>query len=528
MVGQWVPGLGPACYGIWTHEWADAEGPLPAQLRSQLEAFPALIAHIEAHQCPYGTALLGDVTWPSPPHGLETIVQPLDLLLFVAVVYSYVPYIVAARVILGCLFGMIIGYPEDVGIVDFGGSLTRSFSGGSATTRPAVVRRRYCGTRQLSVLLWLIFTIVILEGLLKPLCREPRPGSMMQLTTYTGTYSGSCLSSCGMPSSHSALALGWFMLLFLDTIFRVRPLEITGRPAGRELGLNRATFWKQELRNLQEIAMHLWQMGLRPWATKDELTHHEFVSYVSLWFLLMVPVPFMRVVLNDHSVSQVVVGMLVGILLALVWWRLTRWFQRRYYALEDHCLLGTFLVHDHRLPRFEVAKALVPHMQDDLAILEGRWERDEGGEVVILREQGRLILAGVADQWQVQLAPDRDLSLEWVLHGHSEAWGKARGVLRRPDAGAPSDFFTAVPRDAAASAASLRGPSSPQARWPEAATASGFGSLVSHATSAAPDVEEPQLWWSRLNCPDVCVSKWTKKQDSTSLQVRSFLGSFRS
>merc|ERR1712023_441723 len=70
----------------------------------------------------------------------------------------------------------------------------------------------------------------------------------------------------------------------------------------------------------------------------------------------MVPVPFMRVVLNDHTVVQATVGTIIGPVVALVWWRLVRCLQHRFVHMEGKTLLCGLLVHNYKLPRFHLTR----------------------------------------------------------------------------------------------------------------------------------------------------------------------------
>lgn len=54
------------------------------------------------------------------------------------------------------------------------------------------------------ILLWLGLLLSVNELLVKRLVAEPRPGSMMELRGSHGLLEGSCVATCGMPSSHSA------------------------------------------------------------------------------------------------------------------------------------------------------------------------------------------------------------------------------------------------------------------------------------------------------------------------------------
>lgn len=299
------PGLGPQCSGMWTELWADREALAKMRLHVEAPLFEAL----ERHQCPYGRALPGDVTWPSPPPELEDLVAPLDMLKLVAVGYAYLPYLLAAHAMLAF-----------------------------------VVQR---GTRQLGVLLWLLLMVSFSELILKKVWREPRPGTMLQVKDFAGNYVGSCLRSCGMPSSHSALAIGWFVILFLDAMYRSHPFALGDKTQTMPL--------RPDVGGGAKAITCLKLYLSVPWADNELLTHTQFVVYISAWFVLLVPVPFMRVVLYDHTFVQVVTGSFVGAVLAVVWWRVTRYFQRKYQHLEGKMIFPRLLLHNFKIAKFHVS-----------------------------------------------------------------------------------------------------------------------------------------------------------------------------
>ncbi|CAJ1451768.1 unnamed protein product [Effrenium voratum] len=142
----------------------------------------AMRARLLNADCPYGLTLPIDVTWPIVPDDVAHMVEPVTLLKLIAVVYSYLPLIPVFFI-----------------------------------TAEFLVCR---GTRQLWILMWLGIICSVNEGIVKKLISEPRPGSMMELRGDHGLLEGSCVISCGMPSSHSAIAMGWFILSILDATAR--------------------------------------------------------------------------------------------------------------------------------------------------------------------------------------------------------------------------------------------------------------------------------------------------------------------
>jgi len=311
----WVPGLGVVCYGVWSEKW---QGPIPPELVSYLNyTAPPLLHAVLAKQCPFGRKMPGDVTWPRPPRkDLENYVEQLHTIKVIAFLYSYLPFLVAVLV-----------------IIDF--SIHR-------------------GTRQLWVIIWLGLVVLVNEGIVKKLWQQPRPGNLLQLKSYNGKFVGSCVLSCGMPSSHAALATGWFSLLFLDATFRVHPAGILEQTVTHTLECTRSfrlrpTNFQASVRQARTFCG---LMALTPWVPHDHLTQQEYVAFVAFWFFMMVPVPFMRVALYDHSLSQVCVGTMVGAVTAFLWWRFVRVLQARYEGHLGSRFFHGLLTHNHGMPTF--------------------------------------------------------------------------------------------------------------------------------------------------------------------------------
>uniref|UniRef100_A0A7S2PA17 Phosphatidic acid phosphatase type 2/haloperoxidase domain-containing protein n=1 Tax=Zooxanthella nutricula TaxID=1333877 RepID=A0A7S2PA17_9DINO len=336
--GGQTPGMGTCCAGVWSQKWT---GELPlADLQARLgDAAEPLLRAIKSNRCPYGVKLPGDVTWPGEvPDDLVGLVAPMSCLSFIAVVYSYLPFFWAG-----------------VCIVDL------------------CVRR---GTRQLSTVSWLLALVIFNECFLKLLVQQPRPGTLLQVRDYNGRFVGSCAESCGMPSSHSAIAFGWFVLLIADAIDRVHPAHACfesgleahlgasrasiegGLPDGSRRPVPEAMFEMCSQRPRRNAA-RIWMMS--PFAYHQTLTHMEFAFFVSFWGLMMLPVPFMRVVLFDHSTNQVVVGAIAGGALALLWVVLINCLQtrhdnamRRIPLLQHNYTKPTFCIYSSRTSVIEV------------------------------------------------------------------------------------------------------------------------------------------------------------------------------
>lgn len=96
---------------------------------------------------------------------------------------------------------------------------------------------------------------------------------------------------------------------------------------------------------------------LLPLSTWDELSHVEAVLYALAWFLVLFPVPLARVVTNDHTLAQVVVGASIGFTEACCWSYMVHHLQHRFNHMLGHTwkLRSTdwiVLTHNFALPRF--------------------------------------------------------------------------------------------------------------------------------------------------------------------------------
>merc|ERR1712048_745205 len=78
------------------------------------------------------------------------------------------------------------------------------------------------------------------------------------------------------------------------------------------------------------------------------ITKEEFSVHLALWVCLLMPVPFMRVVLYDHSLQQAMYGFCLGVVSAIAWWRVVLYFQRKFadYIDKDWSFLGGRITHD--------------------------------------------------------------------------------------------------------------------------------------------------------------------------------------
>jgi len=117
-------------------------------------------------------------------------------------------------------------------------------------------------------LLWILFVLSmnLVNEMLKSAFGKPRPGE-------------SCLKSCGMPSGHASYAIGLFVFVLL---------------------------WDSVSRSVEDSEL------------AQERKPRKGI-HVALFALALLPIPWSRVQLGDHSRSQVVAGSFVGLLGALAW-----------------------------------------------------------------------------------------------------------------------------------------------------------------------------------------------------------------
>lgn len=213
---------------------------------------------------------------------------------------------------------------------------------------------------------------------------------MMQVRDYKGRFAGSCISTCGMPSSHSMLATGWFMILLVDRISRVDSfLPSASRPPNC----------------IKTACKHL-RRSLLPWSTHNlTITQEEFAVHLLVWLCLLIPVPWMRVVLYDHSVEQAMYGTFAGLALALAWSQVVRNLQRCFKRLElefkpwpsSRC---TLIKHDFVLER---ANPLL------VAMLKGQWNITDhfnrsyiGTNIYIDVLDGKLVAEGFPSYGEIE------------------------------------------------------------------------------------------------------------------------------
>eukprot|EP00992_Anisonema_acinus_P010443 TRINITY_DN6586_c0_g2_i1.p1 TRINITY_DN6586_c0_g2~~TRINITY_DN6586_c0_g2_i1.p1 ORF type:complete len:268 (+),score=5.04 TRINITY_DN6586_c0_g2_i1:108-911(+) len=225
-----------------------------------------------ADECPYGTGLPGDVTYPNDPSPSEII----------CVVYSFMPYLIAIIAVI------------------------------------ALIARR--GTRQMYFCIFGGLVVVLGELIWKSIARQTRP-------------IGSCLVTCGMPSSHATISVGYFVWITLEVALRrdfvskhnVDTQHLT--PPGVEMTRDEVVDSCDTV--APEIRRRKWSEALHPFAVLRRL----FV--VLLWGGVTLPIAPCRAVLRDHSWMQVLAGSFVGLGEATVWYFLLNTLLVRFTAFIE-------------------------------------------------------------------------------------------------------------------------------------------------------------------------------------------------
>jgi len=152
-----------------------------------------------------------------------------------------------------------------------------------------------CWYRGTSQLLFLSFGgIVVFMGELiwKPLLSHARP-------------LGSCVFTCGMPSSHATISIGFLTWMLLEGLLRKRvsrnaifaaEVELPEKPRQRS-----ESYWEDD----PPVA---------------RITPKQRFKWCVAWVIVLFPVPFSRVALLDHSWAQVTAGSFIGCFEALLFY----------------------------------------------------------------------------------------------------------------------------------------------------------------------------------------------------------------
>jgi hypothetical protein len=197
------------------------------------------------------------------------------------------------------------------------------------------------GTKQLSFLLFVGVITVVNEFVVKQLVAEPRPGANGLLVDGRGVSVGSCSVKCGMPSSHCTMSVGFLMLVLFDGVYRVVPSK-----ASLSFGV--------ESTSDNEFSIKKW-MSTTPLAPCMTMTHREFLGFLIFWSALLAPVPLSRIKLYDHSVNQVAIGCVLGLVYAFSWFVMTMYVVRKcVHHSGEHFGPCKLFVHDYHPPEFRV------------------------------------------------------------------------------------------------------------------------------------------------------------------------------
>merc|ERR1719327_552160 len=103
-----------------------------------------------------------------------------------------------------------------------------------------------------------------------------------------------------MPSGHAATTIQYLVLLMVDYVFRVD-----------------STIYKEHV-GLQKISRVYRVLRLMSNSNVESISWVEFVALLLLWGMLLVPVPFSRVMNLDHTLEQVTIGSALGIVCGLI------------------------------------------------------------------------------------------------------------------------------------------------------------------------------------------------------------------
>jgi len=205
----------------------------------------------------------------------------------------------------------------------------------------SAVRLRGMGTKEMSFLVFVGIMTGFNELVFKRLAMEPRPDR-------------SCNHSCGFPSGHSMMSCGFFMLMFLDAVFRTMPRVPLNLADAREYELatsGRKTIFGWTLREIAVSDFRAWATFM-PLSRAHTLNQADFCCFALAWGVLLLPVPFSRLVLNDHTPKQVLAGSALGMFEAMLYFGVIRSTQQRCNHLLGRRVLGVF-VHDFPLPVYE-------------------------------------------------------------------------------------------------------------------------------------------------------------------------------
>jgi len=132
-------------------------------------------------------------------------------------------------------------------------------------------------------------------------------------------------------------------------------------------------------------------LGDLPWSSGEVLSHKEFVWLCCIWKSVLVPIPWSRIQLYDHTPYQVALGSLLGIALAVLWFVI---WQCALYPVQWRVgkVMCRIFKHDFSLPVFKLRAVAAQ------AVLEGHGG-EEAVQKLIQEGKRRELLQEVLD-WQ--------------------------------------------------------------------------------------------------------------------------------
>jgi len=149
------------------------------------------------------------------------------------------------------------------------------------------------GTRELYFLCFLGAGAIFNQWTLKQITEEGRP-------------EGTCNLDCGMPSGHSYNALLMYTIVILDLAYRLNPL----------------------ICDATDCKLFIWHFI--PLANTETIDNNKFVGLVTFWSVIFLPIPFTRVWNDDHTMSQIFWGGLIGVIEGFLYFFFMRFMGSRF------------------------------------------------------------------------------------------------------------------------------------------------------------------------------------------------------
>eukprot|EP00397_Hematodinium_sp_SG-2012_P054672 GEMP01066111.1.p1 GENE.GEMP01066111.1~~GEMP01066111.1.p1 ORF type:complete len:282 (+),score=51.29 GEMP01066111.1:27-848(+) len=165
----------------------------------------------------------------------------------------------------------------------------------------------YRGTQELFFLTFSGLIVFCNEVIFKKLVAGYRPGQQFESGEgKTPPNVGTCALSCGMPSSHASIATGFYLLILFEYFSYVGTAKVS---------------------------------------------HKDFAIFFLCWTCVLLPVPYARLILHDHSTTQVVCGGGLGLCLAVAWIMCLQVVQRRWaHKIGNTIYCGGVPLLRHTLP----------------------------------------------------------------------------------------------------------------------------------------------------------------------------------